>query len=151
MISLKITIDKISRWAKNHVSAVFIMMLLASFVLWYIAKLNYDYTTELDMHLHVDGRDVNIDGREVDIEDQTIDVSCLINGRGYNLFWHNTQLRVPLSKLKFRVTTDDQMRRFAIVDRQSLQEAIAAQCSDITVQSITDSIIPSIPVVKKNQ
>ena len=38
---------------RRYVSPVFIMLLVASFTLWYIAKLNYNYTTELNVKVRI--------------------------------------------------------------------------------------------------
>ena len=38
---------------KSYISPVFIMLFVASFTLWYIAKLNYNYTTELDVKIRI--------------------------------------------------------------------------------------------------
>ena len=32
-------------WLRRYISPVFLALLVASFILWYIAKLNYTYTT----------------------------------------------------------------------------------------------------------
>ena len=42
-------------WLRRYVSPVFLALLVASFILWYIAKLNYTYTTEQPFTVNVDG------------------------------------------------------------------------------------------------
>ena len=130
---------RIFRWAHGNVSSVFIIMLVASFVLWYLSKLNYTYTTEHDVRVSVDG--------------QSVDVRCVIEGLGTNLLGYKinrrTQLRVPLSELKYRrVRNDDEQQTYRVeIDKQSLQDAIATRCSDIKIVSIKDSLL-SMPMPK---
>ena len=40
-------------WLRRYVSPVFLALLVASFILWYIAKLNYTYTTEQPFTVNV--------------------------------------------------------------------------------------------------
>ena len=42
-------------WLRRYVSPVFLALLVASFILWYFAKLNYSYTTEQPFTVNVDG------------------------------------------------------------------------------------------------
>ena len=59
-------------WLRRYVSPVFLALLVASFILWYIAKLNYTYTTEQPFTVNVDG--------------ERFKVSCVVEGVGTNLF-----------------------------------------------------------------
>ena len=38
--------ENLMHWMRRYVSPVFLALLVASFILWYIAKLSYTYTTE---------------------------------------------------------------------------------------------------------
>ena len=60
--------DNLRQWLRKYISPVFVAMLVASFVLWYIAKLNYTYTTDKTVQ-------VNVDGEE-------FEVVCVIEGLG---------------------------------------------------------------------
>ena len=140
MKRIKRFFDRIFRWAHGNVSSVFVIMLLASFVLWYLSKLNYTYTTEHDVRVNVEG--------------ESVDVRCVIEGVGTNLLGYKinrrTQLRVPLSELKYRRVRneDDEQQTYRMeIDRQSLQDAIATRCSDIKIISIKDSLL-SMPLPK---
>ena len=139
MTRIKRFVSKIFRWAHGNVSSVFIVMLVASFVLWYLSKLNYTYTTEHDLLVNVDG--------------QSVDVRCVIEGLGTNLLGYKinrrTQLRVPLSELKYRrVRAEGEEQYHVEIDKQSLQDAIATRCSDIKIVSIKDSLL-SMPLPKQ--
>ena len=141
MKRIRRVIEKIFRWGREYVSSVFIVMLVASFVLWYLSKLNYTYTTEHDVKVTVDG--------------ESVDVCCVIEGLGTNLLGYKinrrTQLRVPLSELKYRRVRneDDEQSGYHVeIDKQSLQDAIATRCSDIKIVSIKDSLL-SMPLPKQ--
>lgn len=54
---------------------VFLALLLLSFVLWYIVKLNNDYTTDISIPVYVDGQRYN--------------VRTNIEGNGYKIALHN--------------------------------------------------------------
>ena len=60
------------KWMHRYVSPVFLALLVASFILWYIAKLSYTYTTEQTVKVSVDG--------------QPFEVTCVVEGVGTNLF-----------------------------------------------------------------
>jgi hypothetical protein len=78
--------------AKRYISPVFISLLVASFTLWYIAKLNYNYTTELDVKIR--------------IGNQRFEVPCVVEGKGTNLFGYvisTSRLNIPLSELEYTV------------------------------------------------
>jgi hypothetical protein len=74
----------------RYVSPVFLALLVASFILWYIAKLSYTYTAEQTVKVSVDG--------------QPFEVTCVVEGVGTNLFGYrvymNKTLRIPLAELK---------------------------------------------------
>ncbi|MFR6635198.1 MAG: hypothetical protein ACLUQ6_11135 [Alistipes onderdonkii] len=71
-MELQRAIDSLLKWMHRYVSPVFLALLMASFILWYIAKLSYIYTTEQKVRVDVDG--------------QVFDVTCTVEGVGTNLF-----------------------------------------------------------------
>ena len=117
---------------RKYISPVFVAMLVASFVLWYIAKLNYTYTTDKTVQ-------VNVDGEE-------FEVVCVIEGLGTNLFsrmvYMRNSLRIPLSELDYAPSPDEE--GYIVIDPQSLQNAISVRISDIKVISIGN--IPPLPM-----
>ena len=77
-------------WLRRYISPVFLALLVASFILWYIAKLNYTYTTEQPFTVNVDG--------------ERFKVSCVVEGVGTNLFGYRvsvsyTHLTLPTNSL----------------------------------------------------
>ena len=115
-------------------SPVFLALLVASFILWYIAKLSYTYTTEQTVRVSVDG--------------QPFEVTCVVEGVGTNLFGYrvymNKTLRIPLAELKTKRSYEEGHEGKLIIDPQSLQNALAPRFSDIKIISIGD--IPEIDV-----
>lgn len=126
--------------AHRYVSSVFIMLLVASFVLWYLAKLNYTYTTEQTVTVSVDGEKVS--------------VRCVVEGLGTNLLGYringDKHLSVPLSELKYNWSSDEELHGYIELNQQSLQDAIATRCSDIKVISIKGGV-PPIPFPRKEK
>lgn len=127
---------------KQYVSPVFIMLLVASFTLWYIAKLNYNYTTELDV--------------KVKIGNQKFEVPCVVEGKGTNLFGYvisTSRLNIPLEELEYTVICevtqlgDDTNNHEKLhLQSESLKNAISIRLSDINIRSVVS--IPDIEVPK---
>ena len=126
--------EHLLQWLRRYVSPVFLALLVASFILWYIAKLSYTYTTEQTVRLSIDG--------------QRIEVTCVVEGLGTNLFGYrvymNKTLRIPLSELKTQRSHETGHEGKLIIDPQSLQNALAPRFSDIKIISIGD--IPEIDI-----
>ena len=123
----------IFKYLRRYISPVFLALLVASFILWYIAKLNYSYTTELPFQVNVDG--------------ERFKVSCVVEGMGTNLFGYrvymNKRLRVPLTELKYSVVHTEDGQDFVKIDSLSLHNAISVRLSDIKVISVGS--VPEIP------
>ena len=101
-MELQRAIDSLLKWMHRYVSPVFLALLMASFILWYIAKLSYIYTTEQKVRVDVDG--------------QVFDVTCTVEGVGTNLFGYqvymNKTLRIPLSALKYKRSREEAVSDF---------------------------------------
>ncbi|MBO5813673.1 MAG: hypothetical protein J6R13_04080 [Alistipes sp.] len=127
--------NKFLEWSKKSISPAFIAMFVASFVLWYITKLNYNYTTDYNVRLNIGG--------------EKVEVPCVIEGKGTNLFNYKFQLskrlRIPLEELSYQTVSDDFGEVFLQIDPKSLQNAISVRVSDIKVVSLGDVPMLSIP------
>lgn len=114
------------RWMHRYVSPVFLALLVASFILWYIAKLSYTYTADQRVRLDVDG--------------ERFEVTCVVEGVGTNLFGYRVYsdklLHIPLSDLRYTVSREEGHEGKLILDPQSLQNAISLKFSDIKVVAI---------------
>ena len=126
--------DNLRQWLRKYISPVFVAMLVASFVLWYIAKLNYTYTTDKTVQ-------VNVDGEE-------FEVVCVIEGLGTNLFsrmvYMCNSLRIPLSELDYAPSPDEE--GYIVIDPQSLQNAISVHYSDVKVVAVRNIPPIKLPV-----
>ena len=129
------TMNKFLEWSKRSISPAFIAMFVASFVLWYITKLNYNYTTDYNVRLNIGG--------------EKVEVPCVIEGKGTNLFNYKFQLskrlRIPLEELSYKAVEDDFGEVFLQIDPKSLQNAISVRVSDIKVVSLGDVPMLSLP------
>lgn len=130
----------VRRWLHKYISPVFILLFCASFILWYILKLGYVYTTDYAVLVNING--------------DTMRVPCVVEGVGTNLFGYRVymhkELKIPLNDLKYKVEeladeqTGEPLGKFYVIDSHSLQSAISVRFSDIKVISIGD--IPPLPV-----
>ena len=120
----------------RYVSPVFLALLVASFILWYLAKLTYMYTTEQTIRLSIDG--------------QPVEITCVVEGVGTNLFGYrvymNKTLRIPLAELKTRRATGEGHEGKLVIDPQSLQNAISVHYSDVKVVAVRNIPPIKLPV-----
>ena len=127
--------NKFLEWSKRSISPAFIAMFVAAFIMWYITKLNYTYTTDYTVRLNIDG--------------EKIEVPCVIEGKGTNLFNYKFQLskrlRIPLDELTYKAVPDDFGGTFLQIDPKSLQNAISVRVSDIKIVSLGEIPMLSHP------
>lgn len=118
---------------RRAVSPVFIGLLCASFILWYILKLQYTYTTNFSVLVNIDGERMRI--------------PCVVEGKGVNLLGYRVydrkELKIPLQDLKYTVVNDMDDNGLLLgswyqIDPQSIQSAISVRFSDIKVISVGD-------------
>ncbi len=112
---------------KRFISPLFVVMFLAALIFWYVAKLSYSYTTELDV--------------KVRIEDQHFFVTCVVEGVGTNLLGYHIYkggaIRLNLDELKYRVIKDKDGKRYIHLDKNSLSNIISVRYSDIKLVSMS--------------
>ena len=115
-------------WLRRCISPVYVMMLVAAFILWYITKLGYTYTTDHNISVVVDGK--------------SFDVTCTIRGNGTDLIGYTlsskyNNFEIPVAELTFdSVVCDDDGRTLHHVSPISLQQALAARMSNVEVLSV---------------
>lgn len=120
------------RFAKSSISPAFIMLMCASFIMWYILKLQYTYTTDYSVLVNIDG--------------ERLRVPCVIEGKGSNLLAYRVthrEIKIPLNDLKYTIDSQLSVEAAAVVDSiiidpQSMQSAISIRFSDIKVISVGD-------------
>ena len=124
---------------RQAISPVYMVLLCASFLLWYILKLQYTYTTNFSVLINVDG--------------ERLRVPCVVEGKGTNLLGYKAysrkELKIPLKDLKYTIESDygdsgELLGSWYNLDPQSVQSAISVNFSDIKVISLGD--IPSLAI-----
>ena len=131
---------------RSYVSPVFVMLLAASFSLWYISKLKYNYTTEFEINVNVDGR--------------RFAVPCVVEGQGTNLLGYavytSRRIDIPLSELKYDKVQKSvlngendaqQSVELLQIHPASLQSAMSVRFSDIKIVSV--GAVPEIEMPEK--
>ena len=120
----------------GYISPVYVTMLVAAFILWYITKLGETYTTDEQVTVVIDGQEYEVD--------------CTIRGKGTNLINYTmkskkssfTILSTELSFDKEEVNEDGDLMRH--VSAVSLQQALSARMIDVDI--ITLGAVPTIIV-----
>ena len=140
-MELQRTLDNLLKWMHRYVSPVFLALLVASFILWYIAKLSYTYTTEQVVRVSVDG--------------EPFEVTCVVEGVGTNLFGYrvymNKTLRIPLSELKYKRSREEGHEGKVVIDPQSLQSYKYRSRSGIQSPKKTSSLHIAFQTGLKNK
>ncbi len=121
-------ISELYKRVKGYVSPTYLTMLFAAFVLWYIAKLGDNYTTDHRIVVVVDG--------------ERLDVDCTIRGKGtnlvgYTLFSRDEEIEIPSTELTFDMeSVDDEGNRTRHIATTSLQQALAARFTGVEIVSV---------------
>ena len=130
--------EQIGKWVRHYVSPAFLVLLVASFSLWYLSKLSYTYVAEQRVHVQVDG--------------QPLEVTCVLEGVGTHLFGHKVHgdrtVRIPLEELRYEVIDQEDGTAALRIDPPSLQQAIAVRYSDIKVLSVGAVPLLELPEVQ---
>lgn len=115
---------------KRYVSPVFILMLLISCTMWYLTKLNHDYTAEIPVKVNIDGNRFR--------------VNCLATGSGYRLLSHRVFNKSKLNLRFSEVSTTPSVINpgYYVVSPSSLQSSISRSNNDIKIEAVGD--IPEI-------
>lgn len=130
---LKVWLQKL----RNYISPVFVALLVISFSLWYISKLNYTYTTDFNIKVKVNG--------------ERIVVPCVVEGKGSNLigygFYTSRRVNIPLSELNYdivEVEVEDEGTNAINHEMKvrispiSMQDALSVRFSNIKIVSVGD-------------
>lgn len=129
-------IKEILKKIRSYISPVYVTMLFAAFVLWYITKLGETYTTDHEVVAMIDG-------------DQELTVKCTIRGKGtnlvgYTLFSRRDVFDIPSTELTFDMkSVAEDGTPMHHVATTSLQQAIAARMTGVEVLSV--GAVPPIP------
>lgn len=126
---------------RNSVSPVYVSLLFAAFVLWYITKLGGTYTTDHNV--------------VVVIENKEYDVHCTIRGKGtdlvgYTLSTSRSRFEVPTMELSFdKEVTDSTGCTYRHITNSSLQQALASRMNNVDIVAVgAMSVIESYEPIK---
>ena len=114
-------------WLRSCISPVYIVMLIAAFILWFSTKLGHTYTTDHDVTVIIDG--------------ESYDVNCKIKGKGTALIYYTISSKrscftIPLSDLTIDPTSGH-------VTAESMKQALIQRMSNIEVEAVG-----SVPIIK---
>lgn len=121
-------------WLRNAISPVYVSMVIAAFVLWFITKLGGTYTTDHEVTVVIDNVEYN--------------VSCTIRGKGtdlvhYTLSSERSSFDIPISDLTQDKPMNDNNGNTVIhITAESMKLALAQRMSSIEVVSVG-----SVPVI----
>lgn len=121
-------IKKFFNWVLSAISPIYVTMLVAAFVLWYITKLGETYTTEHTVVVASLGTEFEVD--------------CTIRGKGTNLIAYtflgrSSRFEVKDTELMFdSETIDEEGVMYRHIATSSLQQAIAARMGDIDLIAV---------------
>lgn len=125
-------IERIKSTFDKYVSPVFIMLVLLSFVIWYLTKLSYTYQSQVPMY--------------IDIEGNKFRVECLAEGTGYKLFSYKVFRHkvITLKPRDIQTTPSVLNNGNYVITPHSLQNAISIRTSDLRIISVGD--LPEIKI-----
>ena len=122
-------------WLRKWISPVYVAMLVAAFVLWFITKLGDEYTTDHEVTVVIDNVEYN--------------VNCTIRGKGTDLIYYTmsstrSRFTIPISDLTLdKPMVDNDGNNIIHVTAESLKLALAQRMDNIEVVSVG-----SVPVIK---
>lgn len=113
---------------------VFFMLLLMSFILWYVIKLSYTYTTEINIPVKIDSTYYS--------------VRCGVEGVGYQILMHRIAPRKNLVKLSsdnVTITPSAITPGTYEISSFSLQNSISTKISDLKIISVESPVEIEFP------
>ncbi len=112
---------------RRFISPLFVVMFFAALIFWYVAKLSYTYTTELDVKIR--------------IEDQNFHIACVVEGVGTNLLGYHIYkggaVRLDINDLKHKIIKGKDGERYVHIDKSSLSNILSVRYSDIKLVSMS--------------
>lgn len=121
-------------WLRRWISPVYVAMVIAAFILWFITKLGGTYTTDHEVAVVIDNVEYNVD--------------CTIKGKGidllnYTLSSERSRFVIPISDLTQDKPMNDNNGNIVVhVTAESMKLALAQRMNGIEVVSVG-----SVPVI----
>lgn len=123
--------EKIKSFIKvilGWISPVYVTLLVASFILWYITKLGEEYTTDHIVTVVINGEEHEVD--------------CTIHGKGtdlihYTISSERSSFNIPLSELtQDKPMVDNDGNTIVHITAESLKNALAQRMDNIEIRSV---------------
>ena len=127
-------VNRILSWIRRCVSPVYVAMLFAAFVLWFITKLGGTYTVDHQV--------------AVVIDDVEYAVACKIHGKGtdlihYTLSTKRSSFVIPITELtQDKPIVDNEGNCYVHITAESLKYALAERMHNVDVVAVG-----SVPVI----
>lgn len=128
------TLIYIRAMVRRFSNPVFFMLLLMSFILWYVIKLSYTYTTEINIPVKIDSTYYS--------------VRCGVEGVGYQILMHRIAPRKNLVKLSsdnVTITPSAITPGTYEISSFSLQNSISTKISDLKIISVESPVEIEFP------
>lgn len=130
-------LKNILNWLRRCISPMYVAMLVAAFVLWFITKLGDTYTTDHQVTVVIDNVEYTVD--------------CTIRGKGTDLIHYTissdrSSFVIPISDLtQDKPFVDNKGQSLVHITAESLKLALASRMDNIEVVSVG-----SVPVIKQS-
>ena len=129
-------------WLRSCISPVYVAMLVAAFVLWFIAKLGGTYTTDIVV--------------SVSIDDVEYSVPCSIKGKGTNLIYYTlspkrTNVKIPASDLSFETVVVEPGHTVVHITSESLEHALKPRMNDLSDVSVNTHLTVQETIVDQTE
>jgi hypothetical protein len=106
-------------------SPAFLIILLTSFLLWYMAKLSHEYTAEMPLNIRIDG--------------QKYRVTAVVNGRGSLLTAHQLSLKkVNIRSEELAMRPSEEASGAFTITETSLQKALTNRLGNVKIVQIVE-------------
>ena len=121
-------IKNLINWIRRWISPVYVTLLVAAFILWYITKLGEEYTTDHTVTVIIDGDEY--------------EVNCTIHGKGTDLIHYTisskrSRFEIPLSELtQDKPVVDNDGNTKVHITPESLKNALAQRMENIEIKSV---------------
>lgn len=130
-------VNRVFSWVRRCVSPVYMAMLFAAFVLWFITKLGDTYTTDHEVTVTIDNVEYVVD--------------CTIRGKGtdlvhYTLSSKRSNFVIPSSDLTHdKPIVDNDGKSYVHITAESMKLALAQRMGSVDVVAVG-----SVPVIMQS-
>lgn len=133
---MKFDIKNLKKWR------LFLLFLVIAAALWYIHKLDYNYKTEVSVHVRL-----TMDHNSVGwIENPEFDIICMVDAKGGDILKHNVKwnhlIEIPASSLSMEHVGGYRYR----ISQGSFKDAISAAQNKLNIVQMLDTL-PQLQII----